>query len=150
MWQLLIEAGANPQDKKDIYGRTAIECAVKHGWTVDDATKSQLKRIQGIDNTLESVKSCQATTAVLTHPLCMQHFSCPPSDLETPDVPPENVRRLTVLLDSVDGALRCSQLNGSKSENEQQRPLVWVEEARAAVMSDVLRVHGKDYIICRI
>ena len=40
-------------------------------------------------------------TAVLTHPMCVRHFTCPPSMTTNPSAPPENIRRLSVLLDKV-------------------------------------------------
>jgi acetoin utilization deacetylase AcuC-like enzyme len=51
--------------------------------------------------------------------------------------PPENVRRLKVLVDKEVGALRTAHLSSSTE---------WLEEAPRAAMSDVLRVHDYTYI----
>ena len=45
-----------------------------------------------------------APTAMITHPYCRQHYTCPPSE-EGEDVPPENIKRLHVIIDQQDGAL---------------------------------------------
>jgi acetoin utilization deacetylase AcuC-like enzyme len=142
VWALLRESGAACRGHADIYGRDAVECAIRHGWAVDDATETLLHRIQSIGGD-GSAAAPKAATALLTHPLCMEHFSCPPAELES-SPPPENVRRLTVLLDGKDGALRCSHLNEGSEEGA--RSLLWVEEARAAAMADVLRVHEWSHV----
>lgn len=141
MWALLVDSGAVVSGLKDIFGRDAVECAMKHGWAVDDAAANVLHRIQEIGGK----PAPAAATAVITHPLCLNHYSCPPSELDTPGQPPENVRRLTVLLDEANGALRCRHLNSQRGK-EGFAPIVWVEEARAAAMSDVLRVHEWSHI----
>lgn len=42
-----------------------------------------------------------ATTAILHHPLCLEHHSCPPIRRSSGDPPPENVKRLEVIYDEV-------------------------------------------------
>lgn len=145
MWRLLVDSGANGS-ATDIYGRTPLECAVKHGWAVHDNSPNELHRIPTLSDGAAVLSAPVAATALLTHPLCMQHFSCPPSELDTHSQPPENVRRLTVLLDGFNGALRCNHLNGINSSSNGPAPLLWVEEARAAAMSDVLRVHEWSHV----
>jgi acetoin utilization deacetylase AcuC-like enzyme len=52
-------------------------------------------------------------------------------------VPPENAKRLHVIIDNKDGVLKGTDLANR---------LVWNEECRMAAMSDVLRVHEWSYI----
>ena len=71
------------------------------------------------------------TTLLLSHELCMLHRTCAPIRRNSPDPPPENVRRLHVLIDKDSGILR----NGEFSS------LTWKGEARRAAISDILKVH---------
>ena len=71
-------------------------------------------------------------TVVLTNELCRQHFTCPPAATDTTDAPPENLRRLSVILDEGYGCLRSGDMNAH---------LAWIENCRKADINDVLRVH---------
>ncbi|CAN0279057.1 unnamed protein product, partial [Hapterophycus canaliculatus] len=44
-------------------------------------------------------------TAVLHHPLCLEHHSCPPIRRSGADPPPENVKRLEVIYNEVRGVM---------------------------------------------
>jgi hypothetical protein len=96
-WRELVRLGADPAilDKRS---RTAKEVAELHGWSVSASyvleSKEHDERMAG--------KSSRAVTAVLTHPMCVRHFTCPPSSTNSPSAPPENIRRLSVLLDQVE------------------------------------------------
>ena len=76
-------------------------------------------------------------TAILTHDLCRKHYTCPPSETNTTSAPPENLKRLSVLLDDKEGCLRSSDLD---------KHLCWVDNCRPAAVSDVLRVHEWPWI----
>ena len=71
------------------------------------------------------------TTLLLSHELCSLHRSCPPirRDSHT-EPPPENVRRLTVLVDEHTGILRSEEFNRC----------AWENETRRAAIVDVLKV----------
>ena len=129
MWSLLVNAGAD-ETAVDFMGRTPAALAFLHGWKVDAADKASL-----VQWTIESTDACK--TALLTHPLCRTHYTCPPSETETPNAPPENFKRLSVLLDAEYGALRSSEI---------EKDLVWIEKSNAATISDVLRVHEWPYV----
>ena len=136
MWVFLLSTGKSDYlTVRDIYDRNAVECAIAHGWTVDESNSL----VRPAEDSITPL----ATTAIVSHPYCMRHFSCPPSEVNSPSAPPENVRRLVVLLDKADGVLRCNQLNRMTHNIPK---LTWVERARAATMSDVLRVHEWSYV----
>lgn len=77
------------------------------------------------------------TTAVLSHHLCRVHYTCPPSETESPSAPPENIKRLQVLMDEKRGCLRSSDLSPR---------LHFIENCTPASMGDVLRVHEWGYV----
>lgn len=95
-WRELVRLGAD-QAVLDKRSRTAKEVAELHGWSVSATyvleSNEHDERMAG--------KSSRAVTAVLTHPMCVRHFTCPPSSTKSPSAPPENIRRLSVLLDQV-------------------------------------------------
>ena len=95
-WRELVRLGADTTilDKRS---RSAKEVAELHGWTVSAAYALESKEH---DDRMAS-ESSRAVTAVLTHPMCVRHFTCPPSSTNSPSAPPENIRRLSVLLDQV-------------------------------------------------
>jgi acetoin utilization deacetylase AcuC-like enzyme len=66
----------------------------------------------------------------------MKHSTCPPSEVDAPNAPPENAKRLSVIIDNTSGILRASNL---------QKKLTWLDST-AATISDVLRVHDWSYI----
>lgn len=76
-------------------------------------------------------------TAILTHPYCRMHYTCAPSATQDPSAPPENFRRLNVLIDEQHGALRARDIETN---------VTFVEECRKAVLGDVLRVHEWSYV----
>lgn len=76
-------------------------------------------------------------TAIISHPECRLHFTCPCSTLDSEQAPPENIKRLEVLLDQDYGCLRSKDL---------EEGLHWVESCKQAEMSDVLRVHEWPYV----
>jgi len=76
-------------------------------------------------------------TLLITHDLCGLHRTCPPirrgSDEEPP---PENVRRLHVLVDRQTGILRTGEFGRCK----------WEHEGRRAALVDVLKCHEYAYV----
>ena len=75
-------------------------------------------------------------TLLLCHELCILHRTCPPIRRDSPEPPPENVRRLTVLVDEETGILRSGEFGN----------LVWKDRARRVAISDVLKVHDYGYV----
>jgi ankyrin repeat protein len=70
------------------------------------------------------------STMLLCHELCLLHRTCPPIRRNSSEPPPENVRRLHVLVDPDSGILRTGEF----------RNLAWNSDARRAAISDVLKV----------
>mmetsp|Transcript_14423 Transcript_14423/g.34535 ORF Transcript_14423/g.34535 Transcript_14423/m.34535 type:complete len:1050 (+) Transcript_14423:93-3242(+) len=78
-------------------------------------------------------------TLLMCHELCSRHMSCPPIDRSGgpgSDPPPENIRRLRVLLNEEAGILRSAEFGR----------LTWESEARRASIADVLKVHEYNYV----
>ena len=71
-----------------------------------------------------------SSTLLLCHELCLLHRTCPPIRRNSLDPPPENVRRLHVLVDKETGILRSGEFSS----------LTWKGEARRAAMADILKV----------
>ena len=146
-WAILVAAGADASGIPDKWGKSAVAVAECHGWHAQGSTtNSVLVKVKSevTTNQSSSVRQTKGgpygsptTTAILSHPLCIKHFTCPPSDTEGSSAPPENVKRITVLLDKDKGALRS---------NELAKDILWEPEARAAALADVLRVHEWNYI----
>lgn len=83
--------------------------------------------------------STAVPTAILSSKYCLRHHTCPPSELLTSGAPPENVKRLMVLINDHAGALRTAEL---------QALLTWETHCKedTASISDVLRVHEWSYV----
>lgn len=132
--RLLINAGADVHllDKR---GFTPGQVAKKRGMVVPPDLM-----VLGEDSpTRDLIMDPDGNTLILCHELCIQHRTCPPivrGDEGASEPPPENVRRLTVLINDDDGILRTSEFSGCK----------WNTEVRRAAMADVLKVHEYTYI----
>lgn len=132
--RLLINAGADTQilDKR---GLSAGQRARKRGMVIPHDLN-----VLGEDASLRDlIMDPDGNTVILCHELCIQHRTCPPivrGDAETSEPPPENVRRLNVLINDDDGILRCGEFSGCK----------WYTDVRRAALSDVLKVHEYPYI----
>ena len=145
-WQvvsLLLSAGANPQ-LKDQRGLTAGLLALKKGMAIPNDLNASLG-LSTIPPAIESIAmptkrdliiDPESSTFLICHELCSQHFTCPPISRDAMEPPPENVRRLSVLLDKETGILRSAEFEGAK----------WEGEARRASMADVLKVHEYKYV----
>eukprot|EP00597_Dinobryon_sp_UTEXLB2267_P005378 CAMPEP_0170065406 /NCGR_PEP_ID=MMETSP0019_2-20121128/5506_1 /TAXON_ID=98059 /ORGANISM="Dinobryon sp., Strain UTEXLB2267" /LENGTH=560 /DNA_ID=CAMNT_0010272269 /DNA_START=242 /DNA_END=1921 /DNA_ORIENTATION=- len=76
-------------------------------------------------------------TGILSSPECSRHLTCSPADLLTASAPPENTRRLEVLLHPERGVLRSQEL----------LPRLWMQPStQPAALADVLRVHEWSYV----
>ena len=129
-WEVLVAAGVAEDGKSDSWGRSPAQLAQVHGWS---ATK---KGLEPDLSRLVPSNMLENPTSIITHKYCRQHYTCPPSETGA-DVPPENAKRLHVIIDQKDGVLKGTDLANR---------LVWNEECRMAAMSDVLRVHEWSYI----
>jgi len=147
-WQvahLLLAAGANP-NLKDQRGLTPGLFALKKGMPIPNDLIETLGA-SSIPPSLES-RTCmppkrdliidpEAQTFLVCHELCSQHMTCPPINRNIAvEPPPENVRRLTVLLDEQVGILRGAEFDSAK----------WEGDCRRASMADVLKVHEYKYV----
>eukprot|EP00559_Dactyliosolen_fragilissimus_P009586 CAMPEP_0184865290 /NCGR_PEP_ID=MMETSP0580-20130426/17567_1 /TAXON_ID=1118495 /ORGANISM="Dactyliosolen fragilissimus" /LENGTH=1213 /DNA_ID=CAMNT_0027364421 /DNA_START=103 /DNA_END=3744 /DNA_ORIENTATION=+ len=143
--RLLLDAGANVLmiDKR---GFTAGGLAYKRGMPIPNDLIPAL----GVAPTLgpglntmspkrDLIMDPNGRTLLLCHELCSRHMSCPPitrnSMLES-EPPPENVRRLAVLLNEEVGILRSAEFD----------VCVWESESRRAAMADILKVHEYGYV----
>jgi len=80
-------------------------------------------------------------TLLISHELCVLHRSCVPITRDAhEEPPPENVRRLTVLIDQDTGILRGGEFSR----------IVWEGEARRAAMVDVLKVRSSEVLTARV
>mmetsp|Transcript_27116 Transcript_27116/g.54231 ORF Transcript_27116/g.54231 Transcript_27116/m.54231 type:complete len:892 (+) Transcript_27116:385-3060(+) len=131
--RLLLEAGASVviTDKK---GETSGAIAHKRG-LVPPADITQL-RIPGVEPIRDTLLDPASKTVILCHELCSKHYSCPPIYRGGPDPPPENIRRLEVLINSETGILNSDEFSSC----------VWEAGARRAAMADVLKVHEYSYV----
>lgn len=112
---------------KDNLNKTPLDVARSYGF--DDILKA--------DGCSETGQESQVTTAILSHPLCRMHYTCPPSETESPSAPPENIKRLHVIIDERVGCLRGSDLASR---------VKFVDNCKSATMGDVLRVHEWGYV----
>ena len=131
--RLLLQHGANP-NAVDQRGYTPGALAAKRGMVVPNDVLPQLgfSTYQQRDLIMDP----NSNTLILCHELCSLHRSCPPISrggmFEETDPPPENVRRLHVLINEDTGILRSDEFQGC----------AWETEARRAAMADVLKVRS--------
>ena len=136
-WAALIEGGAE-NNIRDKWGRTALELAATFGFQIDPVTQFVVVTVTNTISTTSSSSLVMRTpTAILSHPLCMRHFTCAPSETEGPQAPPENIKRISVLLDPDAGILRSADLAAD---------IKWIPDSKSAAMADVLRVHEWSYV----
>ena len=132
--RLLLTAGADATilDKR---GLTPGARAIKRGMVIPN----DLKVLGSDAPSRDLIMDPDGATILLCHELCIQHRTCPPivrDDADSSEPPPENVRRLNVLINDDDGILRCGEFSGCK----------WNTDARRAALTDVLKVHEYPYI----
>jgi acetoin utilization deacetylase AcuC-like enzyme/ankyrin repeat protein len=132
--RLLINAGADAHIL-DKCGLSPGSRARKRGMVIPN----DLKILGNDAPTRDLIMDPDGVTLLLCHELCIQHRTCPPivrDDADASEPPPENVRRLNVLINDEDGILRCGEFSACK----------WNTDARRAALSDVLKVHEYPYI----
>jgi len=135
--RLLLQHGADP-NALDQKGDTPGKLASKRGMVVPSDLLPQLGNSACQQRDL--IMDPNLTTLIVCHELCSLHLSCAPISRggtpEETDPPPENVRRLHVLISKETGILRSGEFSGC----------AWESEARRAAVSDVLKVHEYSYI----
>lgn len=135
--RLLLEAGADAS-AKDKRGMTPGQVALKRGMPVPNDLLSSLGDPTSPTNGApprDLVVDPDSQTLLICHELCNLHRTCPPIRRDNLlDVPPENVRRLHVLLNENTGILRGGEFGR----------VVWDSNARRASMADVLKVRCDD------
>jgi len=131
--RLLLHHGANP-NTRDQKGDTPGALAMKRGMVVPSDLLPQLGNGNSVFQQRDLIMDPNSTTLILCHELCSLHRSCPPISrggmIEEADPPPENVRRLHVLINDETGILRSTEFSSC----------AWETEARRAAMADVLKV----------
>jgi ankyrin repeat protein len=131
--RLLLKAGASP-DIADRRGFTPGQVAHKRGMPIPN----DLLEILGgppssgtVAPPRDLIVDPDTNTLLLTHELCGLHKTCPLIRRDSSnEPPPENVRRLQVLVDQETGILRTGEFNRC----------TWENETRRAAMVDILKV----------
>eukprot|EP00602_Paraphysomonas_sp_CaronLab_P002589 CAMPEP_0185019948 /NCGR_PEP_ID=MMETSP1103-20130426/2532_1 /TAXON_ID=36769 /ORGANISM="Paraphysomonas bandaiensis, Strain Caron Lab Isolate" /LENGTH=895 /DNA_ID=CAMNT_0027550535 /DNA_START=54 /DNA_END=2741 /DNA_ORIENTATION=- len=122
---------------RDIWQRTPVDTALAYShFDMIQALPAEF-RSGRTDQPAPRLQSSCAQTAIISHPFCRMHYTCAPSSTEDESAPPENIKRLAVLLDDTNGVLRARDLESS---------VVFIDDCRPAAMSDVLRVHEWPYV----
>jgi len=131
--RLLQQAGAS-LDLPDRRGYTPGQLAHKRGMLIPPDLMETLGGPPSSGNIApprDLIVDPDSSTLLMTHELCILHRTCPPIKRNPHDEPPpENIRRLTVLVDQESGILRTGEFS----------PCAWENEARRAAMVDVLKV----------
>mmetsp|Transcript_27949 Transcript_27949/g.61564 ORF Transcript_27949/g.61564 Transcript_27949/m.61564 type:complete len:1058 (-) Transcript_27949:88-3261(-) len=137
--RLLLKKGASPAIA-DRRGFTPGQHAHKRGMPIPN---DLLKILGGppssgiIPPPRDLIVDPDNNTIVITHELCGLHRTCPPIRRGSNDEPPpENVRRLHVLVDKETGILRTGEFGRCK----------WENEGRRAALVDVLKCHEYSYV----
>lgn len=139
--RLLLQAGASTTltDKR---GYTPGQLAYKRGMPIPHELVDQLgdppEETGNIPPVRDLIVDPNGSTLILTHELCMLHRSCPPIRRGADEPPPENVRRLHVLIDKDTGIFRTGEFGNCSLQGE----------ARRAAMADVLKVCYRTSLIC--
>jgi len=138
--RLLLNANASTTivDKR---GFTPGQVAHKRGVPVPNDLMSMLGdrpvSLSILAPTRDLVVDPDSNTFLISHELCMLHRTCPPIRRDTGmEPPPENVRRLHVLVNEKDGILRGGEFSR----------MVWQNHSRRAAIADVLKCHEYDYV----
>lgn len=130
--RLLLQAGANPKIE-DRRGHTPGHLCYKRAMPIPNDLCDSLgdpPETGVLPPAREFIVDPDASTLLIHHELCMQHHTCPPILRGSEEPPPENIRRLHVLVNPHTGILRSGEFGS----------LVWNNEARRASMTDILKV----------
>eukprot|EP00522_Entomoneis_paludosa_P010281 CAMPEP_0172442002 /NCGR_PEP_ID=MMETSP1065-20121228/2480_1 /TAXON_ID=265537 /ORGANISM="Amphiprora paludosa, Strain CCMP125" /LENGTH=1034 /DNA_ID=CAMNT_0013191647 /DNA_START=121 /DNA_END=3225 /DNA_ORIENTATION=+ len=136
--RLLLHAESDP-NLADRRGFTPGQVAYKRGMPIPAdllATLGDPPESGIIPAPRDLIVDPDGPTAIVTHELCVQHRTCPPIRRDSSEPPPENVRRLQVLIDKDTGILKSGEFG----------PCSWKHEARRAAMADILKVHEYTYV----
>lgn len=139
--RLLLEAGSNAC-LVDRRGFTPGHLAYKRGMPVPNDLLQTLggpppSATATVPPPRDLIVDPDSSTFLISHELCLLHRSCPPIRRDASlDPPPENVRRLHVLVNEKNGILRSGEYS----------KMVWQGEARRAAMADVLKCHEYAYV----
>jgi ankyrin repeat protein len=133
--RMLLQAGARPEIA-DRRGFTPGQIAHKRGMPIPN---EMLETLGGPPSSgtvappRDLIVDPDSATLLLTHELCGLHRTCPIIRRDSSvEPPPENVRRLHVLVDNETGILRSGEFGRCK----------WENETRRAAIVDVLKVCG--------
>lgn len=130
--RLLLQAGASTTIA-DRRGYTPGQLSYKRGMPIPNDLLEVLgdpPEAGTIPPPRDLIVDPNSSTLLLCHELCLLHRTCPPIRRNSLDPPPENVRRLHVLVDKETGILRSGEFSS----------LSWKGEARRAAMADILKV----------
>ncbi len=131
--RLLLKAGANP-DIADRRGFSPGQHAHKRGMPIPNDLMETLGGPPSsgiVPPPRDLIVDPHGNTLLITHELCGLHRTCPPILRDSNDEPPpENVRRLQVLVDQDTGILRTGEFSRCN----------WKNEGRRAALVDVLKV----------
>jgi acetoin utilization deacetylase AcuC-like enzyme/ankyrin repeat protein len=136
--RLLLEAGADARIA-DRRGYTPGQLAYKRGLFIPNDLVDSLgdpPETGVVPPARDLIVDPDGTTVILCHELCILHRTCPPIRRDSQEPPPENVRRLQVLIDPDTGILRTGEFGD----------LVWHDKTRRAAIGDVLKVHEYTYV----
>jgi len=137
--KLLLEAGASP-DIADRRGFTPGQHAHKRGMPIPNDLLEVLggPPLSGeVAPPRDLIVDPDRNTLLLTHELCVLHRTCSIIRRDSnSEPPPENVRRLHVLVDQETGILRTGEFTRC----------TWENETRRAAMVDVLKCHEYNYV----
>lgn len=148
IWHMLVLAGADVT-QLDCWDRSPVDVAVVNGYIYNSSTQELSPQKLASENADSEFDPSNTTTAIVTHKLCQQHYTCPPDQTESVQAPPENKKRLTVLLDELNGNLHAIDLRRSEQKDTSDScplSLAWNWEPTPATLSDVLRVHEWSHI----
>jgi ankyrin repeat protein len=131
--RLLLKAGANP-DIADRRGFSPGQHAHKRGMPIPNDLIETLGGPPSsgiVPPPRDLIVDPHGNTLLISHELCGLHRTCPPILRDsTEEPPPENVRRLQVLVDQDTGILRTGEFSRCN----------WESEGRRAALVDVLKV----------
>ncbi|KAG7368554.1 histone deacetylase superfamily protein [Nitzschia inconspicua] len=137
--RVLLGKGASP-DLPDRRGFTPGQISHKRGLVIPN---DLLETLGGpptsgvVPPPRDLIVDPDSNTLLITHELCILHRTCPPVRRDaTEEPPPENVRRLQVLVDNETGILRTREFSNCN----------WQGEARRAALVDVLKCHEYSYV----
>lgn len=137
--RLLLNKGANPSIA-DRRGFTPGQLAHKRGMPIPNDLGKTLGGPPSsgiIPPPRDLIVDPDNNTLLITHELCGLHRTCPPIRRGSNDEPPpENVRRLHVLVDQETGILRTGEFGRCR----------WENESRRAALVDVLKCHEYSYV----